>query len=45
VEWLASVARPAHVPVFRWKDPNPSLRTGLRRALRLARREAEAIRP
>jgi predicted ATP-grasp superfamily ATP-dependent carboligase len=43
--WLASIAHPTHVPVFRWHDPKPSLHTGLRRARRLRRRRPAATRP
>lgn len=38
--WVASVAHPQHVPVFRFHDPNPSLREGLRRARQLLRAAA-----
>jgi predicted ATP-grasp superfamily ATP-dependent carboligase len=43
-DWVASVAHPQHVPVFRWQDPNPSVRAGLRRARRVWRREPAALR-
>jgi D-aspartate ligase len=42
--WVASVARPGtHLPVFRWTDPKPSLRSGLRRSRGLRRRPTAAV--
>jgi predicted ATP-grasp superfamily ATP-dependent carboligase len=43
--WVASVARPTHMSVFRWEDPSPSVRTVLRRARGLWRRRPAAARP